>query len=201
MSKLVIGLTGGIGSGKSTVAGLFRNLGIAVIDADQCSRLVVEPGRPALQEIAQHFGNNILLADGNLDRKQLRNIIFTNPAEKTWLETLLHPLILDEIRMQLANATSAYAILESPLLVETGQGSLCHRILVVDVTEQQQVERTMQRDNNSRELVSAIMQAQATRAQRLNSAHDVIDNTGQAQYLQQQVERLHRNYLDLASRH
>ena len=198
MNKLVIGLTGGIGSGKSTVANLFRAKGIQVIDADKCSRIVVEVGTPALQKIAEHFGTTILQADGGLDRPKLRRIIFESPAEKTWLEQLLHPLILQEIVKQLDHATSAYAILESPLLIEAGQRSLCHRVLVVDVTQEQQIQRTMQRDNNSRELVMSILKSQATREQRRAAAHDIIDNTHETATLPMQVSLLHEQYLQLA---
>lgn len=196
MSKLIIGLTGGIGSGKSTVARLFAAKGIRVVDADQCSRIVVEPGKPALQKIAGHFGETILLDDGALNRPRLRQIIFDNPTEKQWLEALLHPLIFEEIIHQLKSAESPYAVLESPLLIEAGQSAICHRVLAVDVAEEQQIERAMKRDNNSRELIEAILRSQASRQQRLAAAHDIIDNSGaDPALLQSQVDRLHEKYL------
>lgn len=199
MSSLIIGLTGGIGSGKSTVARLFADKGIVVVDADQCARQIVLPGTPALESIRQHFGDQILLTDGSLDRAALRELIFNNAEEKHWLESLLHPLIFEEIAQQLQSAPSPYAILESPLLVEAGQSAICQRILVVDTTEEQQVKRAMQRDNNSRELIEAIMQSQATREQRLEHANDVVDNTKNTEHLLEQVTTLDQKYRELAS--
>jgi len=198
VNKLIIGLTGGIGSGKSTVAKFFAAKGITVVDADQCSRIVVEPGRPALAEIAARFGKNILLADGSLDRPQLRKIIFENSSDKHWLEQLLHPLIFEEILRQLEQAPGSYAILESPLLIEAGQSAICHRTLVVDATEEEQIKRATQRDNNSRELIEAIMKTQAHRSDRLAKADDVIDNhEADLQKLEQHVNWLHQKYLEL----
>jgi dephospho-CoA kinase len=198
VNKLIIGLTGGIGSGKSTVAKLFAAKGITVVDADQCSRIVVEPGQPALLNIEARFGKTILLPDGTLDRAQLRKIIFESPSDKQWLEQLLHPLIFTEILRQLEIAPGSYAILESPLLIEAGQSALCHRTLVVDATEEEQIKRAIQRDNNSRELIEAIMKTQAKRSERLAKADDLIDNNGEdLQKLEQQVSALHQQYLKL----
>jgi dephospho-CoA kinase len=201
MKKFVVGLTGGIGSGKTTVASLFSALGISVVNADLCSRIVVEPGRPALNEIVRHFGASILQADETLDRAKLRSIIFQQAEEKTWLENLLHPLIHDEIQRQLQTARSAYAILESPLLVETGQKHLSNRVLVVDVDEEQQLRRTMQRDNNSEALVRSIMNSQASRTSRNSQADDIIHNYFDLVSLQQQVAALHTQYLEMAHHH
>lgn len=199
VNKLIIGLTGGIGSGKSTVAKLFASKGITVVDADLCSRIVVEPGRPALKEIQTHFGQNILLPDGTLDRPQLRKIIFENTSHKQWLEQLLHPLIFSEILQQLEKAPGTYAILESPLLIEAGQSAICQRTLVVDVTEEEQIKRASQRDNNPKELIQAIMKTQARRVDRLAKADDVIDNNdADLQKLEQQVHVLHDKYLALS---
>jgi dephospho-CoA kinase len=199
MKKFVVGLTGGIGSGKTTVAHFFSGLGVCVVNADQCSRLAVEPGQPALEEITRHFGASILHTDQTLDRAKLRSIIFRQPEEKSWLENVLHPLIHTEIQRQLATASSAYAILESPLLVETAQRTLCNRILVVDVEEAQQIQRTMQRDNNSEALVRSIMNAQASRAERIRMADDIIHNHYDLASLQQQVAALHTKYMELAT--
>lgn len=193
----VIGLTGGIGSGKSAAAAHFIQLGIDLVNADQAARWVVEPGRPALAQIAEHFGADILQADGSLDRAALRARIFQDAGERRWLERLLHPLIRQEIIEVLARATSPYAILESPLLIESGQSQLCQRVLVIDVPEAVQISRTVSRDGNDEAQVRAIMAAQASREERLAKADDVIVNDRDLAWLQQEVERLHRFYLTL----
>lgn len=195
----VIGVTGGIGSGKTAVSDRFAELGIAVVDADVASRVIVEPGRPALAKIAEHFGADILQTDGSLDRAKLRTAVFKDPAERKWLEALTHPLIREEIVSGLRNATSPYALLVSPLLVESGQNQLTQRVLVVDVPEELQLQRTVSRDNNSPDQVKAIMAAQATRQQRLDNADDVIVNDGSLEDLHQQVDTLHQKYLQLSS--
>lgn len=197
MKPWTLGLTGGIGSGKSAVAAQFAALGIDVIDSDQAARWVVEPGRPALAAIAEHFGDQVLQADGQLNRAALRELIFESPAERGWLERLLHPLIAKEVAQFLANAKSPYAITVSPLLIESGQYKLAKRILVVDVPEQLQIERTMQRDRLSAEQVHAIMAAQATRETRLSHADDVLINDRDLAWVKQEVERLHAFYLTL----
>lgn len=198
---LVVGLTGGIGSGKSAVSRRFEQLGIQVVDADQVARQVVEPGTPALAAIREHFGDDILQGDGQLDRAALRRIVFSDTAAKQWLEATLHPRIGEEIQRQLAAAPGPYVILASPLLVESGQTRLCHRILVVDVPEAIQIERTMHRDDNDAAQVERIMASQASRDQRLEAADDVIDNSGAEAALDPQVERLHQRYLALAGEH
>lgn len=195
----VIGVTGGIGSGKTAVSDHFESLGVTVVDADVASRTVVAAGKPALEKIAQHFGKDILLNDGTLDRAKLRTAIFKDDGERQWLETLLHPLIRDEIIAGLETSTSAYALLVSPLLVESGQNQLTQRVLVVDVPEQLQLARTVKRDNNPEAQVKAIMAAQASRQQRLDSADDVILNDGSLTELQDRVEALHQRYCDLAA--
>jgi len=192
-----LGLTGGIGSGKSAAAQHFIELGVHAVDADHAARWVVEPGRPALAQIATHFGAGILQADGQLNRAALRAQIFQHPEERRWLEALLHPLIRQEIISNLAKAESAYAILVSPLLVESGQYLLTQRVLVVDTPEQLQLERTMQRDHASAEQVQAILKAQASREERLGHADDVLLNDRDINWLQAEVERLHHFYLTL----
>ncbi len=194
---LVIGVTGGIGSGKSAVTRRFAALGVDVIDADVVAREVVEPGTPALDAIREHFGEGVMQGE-QLDRAALRQRIFSDPDAKLWLEALLHPLIGEELLRQLAAARSPYAILVSPLLVESGQHVLCQRVLVVDVPESVQLQRTMQRDTNDAVQVRRIMASQASREQRLARADDVIDNSGEEAALDGQVQRLHRRYLDLA---
>ncbi len=194
----VVGVTGGIGSGKTAVTNLFAELGVTIVDADIASRIIVEPGKPALQAIAAHFGAEMLLPDGTLNRAAMRARIFSNADDKRWLEQLTHPLIGKEIQQQIANAKSPYAILVSPLLIEGDQHKFCHRILVVDVPESTQLQRTVQRDNNDAEQVKRIIASQATRAQRLSRADDVIENTGTLDDLRNKVAVLHEQYLQLA---
>ncbi|RJG11955.1 dephospho-CoA kinase [Pseudomonas cavernicola] len=193
----ILGLTGGIGSGKSAAAQHFIDLGVHTVDADHAARWVVEPGRPALAQIVEHFGDGVLQADGQLDRAALRARIFQSPEERRWLEALLHPLIGQEIISNLARAESPYAILVSPLLVESGQHQLTQRVLVVDAPEQLQLQRTMQRDQAPEEQVQAILKAQASREERLRHADDVLLNDRDLKWLQTEVERLHHFYLTL----
>ncbi|MEX6501675.1 dephospho-CoA kinase [Pseudomonas zhanjiangensis] len=197
MKPWILGLTGGIGSGKSAVAQCFVDQGVHLVDADHAARWVVEPGRPALAKIVEHFGPEVLLADGQLDRAALRARVFADATERRWLETLLHPLIGEEISQYLARAESPYAILVSPLLVESGQHQLTQRVLVVDAPEQLQVQRTMLRDQASAEQVQAILRAQTNREERLRHAHDVLVNDRDLSWLRSEVERLHAFYLTL----
>ena len=192
--RYIVALTGGIGSGKSTVANAFANLGINVIDADIIARQVVEPGAPALHAIADHFG-----ADGTLQRRALRERIFANPEEKNWLNALLHPLIQQETQHQIQQATSSYVLWVVPLLVENSLYKKANRVLVVDVSPETQLKRTMQRDDVTREHVEQILAAQATREARLAVADDVIDNNGAPDAIASDVARLHAHYLQLAS--
>ena len=193
---MIIGLTGGIGSGKSAAADHFASAhGIHVVDADLKSRVVVGPGRPALQHIVDRFGAAILLPDGTLNRAALRERVFQSPEQRLWLEALLHPLIREEITADLASASSPYALLVSPLLVESGQRGLTERIIVVDVPEATQVLRTAQRDQVPEAQIKAIMQAQASREERLRHAHDIILNDQDLAALHAQVDALHERYL------
>lgn len=193
----ILGLTGGIGSGKSAAAEAFAARGIHTVDADHAARWVVEPGRPALSQIAERFGAEILQDSGELDRAALRRIVFAKPEERQWLEGLLHPLIRDEIVTHLSRAQSPYAILVSPLLLETSQHQMTQRVLVVDVPEAVQITRTSRRDGVDETQVRAIMQAQASRETRLAQAHDVLSNDRDLHWLEQEVERLHQFYLTL----
>lgn len=198
MSKpWILGLTGGIGSGKSAVAQHFIDLGIHLVDADHAARWVVEPGRPALVKIAERFGPQVLQADGSLDRTALRQLVFQDEAQRRWLESLLHPLIFQEIAQYLARAESPYAILVSPLLVESGQHRITQRVLVVDAPEHLQLQRSMARDNSSEEQIRAILRAQTSREERLRHAHDVLTNDKDLTWLKGEVERLHQFYLTL----
>ncbi|WP_434628204.1 dephospho-CoA kinase [Pseudomonas sp. Z1-29] len=193
----ILGLTGGIGSGKSAAAEHFIDLGVHVVDADHAARWVVEPGRPALTKISEHFGPGVLQADGTLDRAALRRLIFENAEERRWLEALLHPLIAEEIVHHLGQAQSPYAILVSPLLIESGQYAMTQRILVIDAPEQLQIERTLQRDQTSEQQVQAILKAQSSRQDRLSHADDVVVNDRDLAWLHSEVERLHHFYLTL----
>lgn len=193
-----VGLTGGIGSGKSAATACFRALGIEVVDADWAAREVVQPGMPALAKIAAHFGAGVLLETGALDRARLRGLVFDNPEQRQWLEGLLHPLIREEIMRALEACHSAYAILESPLLFESGQVEMVDRTCVVDVAESTQVERACGRDCSEPRQIRKIMAAQLSREERLARADDVLDNSGDLSHLKVQVETLHQKYLQLA---
>ncbi|MAB42746.1 MAG: dephospho-CoA kinase [Pseudomonadales bacterium] len=198
---MIIGLTGGIGSGKTAAANRFAAAhGIHVVDADQKSRVVVEPGRPALGHIVDRFGDAMLLDDGTLNRAALRETVFAAPEQRQWLEQLLHPLIRNEIITDLHSATSPYALLVSPLLVESGQNSLTSRVIVVDVPEAMQLARTVQRDAVPEAQIRAIMQAQAQREERLRHAHDVLTNDSDLAALHAQVDALHTRYMQLLER-
>ncbi|MGV3001779.1 dephospho-CoA kinase [Vibrio sp. E150_018] len=202
---MIVGLTGGIGSGKTTVANLFHDqFGINIVDADIVAREVVEPQSPGLQAIAEHFGQEILTLDGELNRAALRERIFNHPDEKEWLNNLLHPMIRRRIKQQLTEVTSDYALLVVPLLVENNWQTMIDRLLVVDVTPETQIARTCQRDGVSEVQVHSILASQASREQRLSAADDVINNdaplTEQAkQKLLSQITVLHKKYLALSS--
>ncbi len=193
-----VALTGGIGSGKSTVANAFAALGIDVVDADVIAREVVQPGTPALTAIEKHFGSEILNQDGSLNRRALRDRVFASPAEKIWLNGLLHPLIHQQTQRQLAEATSPYVLWVVPLLVENQLQAKADRVLVIDVSPETQILRTMQRDGVSREHAEQILAAQATREARLAAADDVIDNNGAPDAIASDVARLHAAYLGYA---
>ena len=199
MKKFVVGLTGGIGSGKSAAAERFASHGIDVVDADRLSRVVVEPGQPALLRIVEHFGDEILDPAGALDRARLRARVFASEADRKWLEELLHPRIAIEIFRNLREARSPYVLLVSPLLFESKQSTLAHRVLVIDVPEELQLARTVQRDANSPEQVRAIMAAQLDRGSRRSQGDDVIENSGSLQDLHAAVDALHARYLELAA--
>jgi dephospho-CoA kinase len=196
--RLRIGLTGGIASGKSTVAARFSELGIPVIDADESSRLVVAPGQPGHNAVVARFGESLLTADGELDRRALRQLIFADPRKRRDLEAILHPLIRADMERRAAEAVGPYLILAIPLLVEGGARDQVDRILVVDADEAAQLQRLMVRDAESLEGARAILAAQANRAVRLKAADDVLMNAGTVPELRQAVDRLHQSYLRLA---
>ncbi|MCG9545235.1 dephospho-CoA kinase [Vibrio sp. Isolate33] len=197
---IIIGLSGGIASGKTTVANLFNeHFGIDIVDADIVAREVVALGSEGLNQITAHFGEGILLEDGTLNRAKLREVIFSDPTEKQWLNDLLHPMIRDKIDSDLSKVTSPYALLVAPLLVENQMQGMVDRVLIVDVPAEVQIERTMSRDNVSREQVTSILKSQASREQRLAVADDVIKNHTKNQELLPQITDLHQKYLAIST--
>lgn len=194
----VVGLTGGIASGKTTVANLFhQHFGIEIVDADVIAREVVAPGSEGLKAIENKFGSSVLLEDGNLDRSKLREIIFSDPSQKAWLDQLLHPMIRANMLAELANTTSEYALLVIPLMVENHLQHLADKVVVVDVDEATQLERTVARDNVALEQAQAIVSAQASREQRLAIADFVIKNNTENQKLLPQITELHQKFLEI----
>lgn len=193
-----VALTGGIGSGKTVVSDLFARLGVPVIDTDIIARELVKPGKPALTEITHAFGREVLTAKGELDRQKLARITFSSARMRKQLENILHPRIHTEVRSRLQKLEAPYAIVVIPLLVETGQVETYNRVLVVDCDEAIQIQRVRERDHRDDEQIKAVMQAQATRAERLSWADDVIDNSETLHELEQAVTRLHQTYLKLA---
>ena len=191
----VVGITGGIGSGKSAVTDHLETLDITVVDADKVARVVVEPGTSGLAAIVEHFGEDILLADCGLDRAALRKIVFDNPDERKVLEGITHPRIRDEIARQLSQASSPYVVLSSPLLLESGQNTFADYVVVVDVPEKLQLKRTMARDDNSEALVKQIMAAQLDRQTRLARADTSITNDASLEELCERVEAMHEDLL------
>lgn len=198
---LVVALTGGIGSGKSTVARHLAELGVPVIDADRIARDLVQPGSECLSRIVEVFGPEILTSDGQLDRPTLRHRVFADPAARHQLEVILHPRILRVMQQRLEVLRAPYAVLVIPLLIETGQKGFAHRILVVDLPESEQIRRVRARDGLDEDQVRPILAAQCDRATRLAAADDVIDNGGDPKGLIEQTELLHRRYLELAAKH
>ncbi|MCT7360592.1 dephospho-CoA kinase [Thalassolituus pacificus] len=191
----VLGLTGGIGSGKTAASDFFASKGITVVDADIVAREVVEPGQPAWQAIKDRFGDQALLADNSLNRAWLREKVFAEPEERKWLESQTHPRIRDNIIRQLQQATSAYAILVSPLLFESGQALLTQHTLLIDVAEDIQIARATSRDQNNADQIRRIIAAQMSRAERRSRADDIADNSLGLAELHQQLELLHSSYL------
>lgn len=195
---LKVGLTGGIGSGKSTVAKTLRSKGIVLVDADQIAREVVEPGEEALVEISKTFGTEILLQDGSLNRAALKQKIFSDPSAKKQLEGILHPKIRQRILKRVDEATiTPYVLADIPLLVENHYADYFDRVVVVDCTEEQQIARVKSRDELSEAQIKKIMLSQANRQTRLAAATDIIDNTGDLKSLQSQIEKLHETLLSL----
>lgn len=197
---LVIGVTGGIGSGKTTVADLFSSLGVPVIDADELAKQAVMPGQTPYEKILERFGPAILTSSGELDRRRLRERAFSDPATRAYLEEIVHPQVYAEINKQLAGLHSPYAIVVVPLLIESGGRELVDRVLVVDTSEKTQIERTNRRDGTPRDTIEKILAVQLDRRSRLSAADDVIENNASVEALEDAVTKLHRQYLDEATR-
>ncbi|MCK9395213.1 MAG: dephospho-CoA kinase [Methylobacter sp.] len=196
---LRVGLTGGIGCGKSTVAKIFANLNIPVLDADEIAHRLVETGRPALAQIRQEFGADILNPDGSLNRKNLRERVFSDFKQKQKLESILHPLIFKALQAELEQLIAPYCIVSVPLLFETGMTHLVDRILVIDCPVEIQIERVKTRDNLTVERIQSIIDSQVSRADRKAKADDLIDNSGADYRLAEQVKKLHNLYLSLSA--
>jgi len=201
MSDFIVGLTGGIGSGKTTIANLFAEHNVTIVDADIVARDVVAVGSPALGYISQHFGTDFIQVDGQLDRALLRKQIFSNNEDKLWLNNLLHPLIGAQLITQMKAAKSEYCLLVAPLLIENDLITLVNRVLVIDVSETTQISRTTKRDNNSEEQVKAIIASQASRAVKQDHADDLLNNDCHSlEELKGMVDKLHQYYLTLAAK-
>lgn len=192
-----VGLTGGIASGKTRISNLFAGLGVPVIDTDVISRKLLEPGELAYRQVCAHFGSDILDADDRIDRARLRKIVFNDPDEKSWLETMLHPLIYQRSHEAVReHSRASYVLVVIPLLFETNFQSLVDRILVVDCPQEVQVERLVKRDDIDEDLARKMISQQLGNAARLARAHDVIDNRSNDSDLRSQVESLHETYLE-----
>ena len=196
----IVGLTGGIGSGKSTVAKYFIEKNIVVVNTDHLSRKVVSLGTPALSQIKERFGAGIIEVNGHLNRRKLREIVFSDNNKRVWLERLLHPLINEALIEKVKSANSDYVVVESPLLLETDQHKIVHRILVVDVSEQTQIDRASARDGGSTASIKAIIATQLSRTARLKKADDIIDNELHIDSLHDRLDVLHLNYTKLAKK-
>lgn len=196
---LKIGLTGGIGCGKSTVARLFAHLGVPVIDADLIAHKLVEAGQPALAQIRQAFGPEILDPGGSLDRARLREIVFSNPEAKQKLEGILHPLIYRAIQAAIEELNTPYCLICIPLLFETNMAHLPDRILVIDCPPETQIERVEKRDHLSKNRIQSIIDSQVSRAYRIKHADDLIDNSDTDDTLAVQVKKLHNLYLSISN--
>lgn len=195
----LVGVTGGIGSGKTLVTDTFASLGIEVVDADIVARDVVAPGTEGLAAVREHFGEQVIASNGELNRAALRELVFTNEEQKQWLNALLHPLIRTAMATAINAIRSPYGVLAVPLLIENGMQKMVDRIAVVDCPETLQLERALLRDGSSETVIKGIMAAQVSRQQRLDEADDVIDNSQDKAFTTAQVNQLHQQYLALAN--
>ena len=192
---MIVGITGGIGCGKSSVTDQLKELNVDIVDADVIAREIVEPGKLALEKIVNRFGRDILLPDGRLDRAKLRVIVFSEKEERIWLERLTHPLIHTEIKAQIKSSNSAYIALSSALLLESRQRALVDLIVVIDISENLQIERTILRDQNSLQLLKKIIGSQLEREERLSRADIVIDNSYSLERLKKEIKKLHHDLM------
>lgn len=190
-----VGLTGGIGCGKSTVSDLFKELCVPIIDADEIAHALVAPGQSILGKISQDFGVSCINSDGSLNRAALRDIVFNNPLKKSQLESLMHPLIYNEINRQISSLNAPYVIISIPLLIETNMQSLVDHILVVDCPLEVQINRVKLRDQLNETQITAIINSQVNRTDRLAHADSIIDNTQSLIRLREQVNNLHYQFL------
>ena len=197
--RFILGLTGGIGSGKSAASQWFEQHNISVIDADIVAREIIEPNQPALKKIQQSFGNWVIDDNGRLDRRALREHIFQDTEARKTLEAITHPAIREAIIVQLQQAKSPYVILVSPLLFETNQHLLTQHTLLIDASEEVQIDRASQRDTQSIDQIKSIIKAQMPRAQKQKLANDIVLNDGDLNHLYQQLEKLHQHYLERAA--
>lgn len=195
-----IGLTGGVGSGKSTVGKCFEALGVQVLNADMAAREVVRIDTPGFRRLVEHYGKGILNEQGAIDRAKLRKIVFSNPQERQWLESVLHPLIREFLDLQLEAATSDYVVKEIPLLIESDLCKTVDRVLVVLAARETRLQRLVQRSGLKDDEIQSIMASQVDDQTRRESADDIIDNQGSVEELAAQVEKLHNQYLQLATR-
>lgn len=198
MSNWILGLTGGIGSGKTAASDYLQSKGIAVVDADVEARIAVEPQKPAWQEIKEHFGEDVLNEDLSLNRAWLRQVVFANPDERVWLEQLTHPIIREQICHKLEQQNSEYALLVSPLLFESKQNELVDRVLLIDVSTQTQLERASQRDGSNSDQIQKIIDAQMPRPLKQQKSDDIIVNESSLETLHKQLDEQHLVYLKLA---
>ncbi len=194
---LKIGLTGGIGSGKSAACKIFSELGVPVIDADDIAHSLVEPGMPAFKEITKIFGNEVIASDGSLDRKIIRDKVFANEIDRKRLESILHPVVYEEIAVRVKNINSKYCIISIPLLLETDASKTVDRILVIDVPRELQLERAANRDKTNKSDIKAIIDSQISRKDRLSAADDIVDNKGNINDLRKRICDLHEFYSNI----
>ena len=198
MTILKIGLTGGIGCGKSTVCDLFAGHGASIIDADQIARQIVAPGKPALTQLSEHFGSSVLNSDGSLNRLALRSVIFDNEQARLAVNRIMHPLIYKEIEQQINQLQSVYCIVAVPLLFETAYQNRFDRVLVVDCDKDTQIQRVSLRDQTNLQEIESIINSQLSRCRRLELADDIISNISSIEILAEQVKKLHNSYTKLA---
>jgi dephospho-CoA kinase len=194
---LKIGLTGGIGSGKSAACKIFSELGVPVIDADDIAHSLVEPGMPAFKEITKIFGNEVIASDGSLDRKIIRDKVFANEIDRKRLESILHPVVYEEIAVRVKNINSKYCIISIPLLLETDASKTVDRILVIDVPRELQLERAVNRDKTNKSDINAIIDSQMSRKDRLSAADDIVDNKDNINDLRKRICDLHEFYSNI----